>query len=89
MENIIFACFLKGKIVIMRTKSLKGSSVKSLAMVRMGYADEQLCTFLHRLAVEIHSTELSHYIMHVRSCGHDSTSFDDYRCYLAGTLVCA
>lgn len=75
--------------MIMRTEAFKRSTVKLFAVVRMSYADKELGTFLHRLAVEIHCSELCHYIMYMRPCGNDSATFDDHRSYLAAALVCA
>lgn len=73
--------------MIMRTESLECGPVESLAMVRMGYADEKLCALLHRLAVEVYCSEFGHYIVHMRSCGHDSAAFDDHRRDLAAAFV--
>ena len=71
----------------MRTEALKRSTVKLFAVVRMSYADKELGTFLHRLAVEIHCSELCHYIMYMRPGGYDSATLDDNRSDFAATLI--
>lgn len=51
--------------MIVRAETLEGCSVELFLVVRMGNADEEFRALLHRPAVEVHGSELSHYMMDV------------------------
>ena len=51
--------------VVVRAETFEGCTVELFLMVRMGDADEEFRTLLHRLAVKIHRTELCHDMVNV------------------------
>lgn len=71
----------------MRSEPFESCTVQTFLMVRMGYADEKLGSFLKGFSVEVHGSELCDDIMYMRAGSDDSASFYDDRSYLAAALV--
>ena len=67
----------------MRAEALEGGAVQIFLMVGMSYADEQFCSFLKALAIEVYSSEFGYNPLRIRPWSYHSGSQIQFGNYLA------
>ena len=67
---------------------LKGSPIQHLSVIRMSNRNQQPCTFLQRLSIQIHRTIFRHHPLHIRSgCNHPGSRLQHRNNLLIPLLV--